>query len=213
MVQSSQTRLGTTKGYSESLRLSDILDKSSYRRGLSSNSTFDTRLPPTIKRGEFKFKRKGRGEYLVPSSQPIDFSEYSSDYLEEIWSRYYSSSFEDSSLDYAHPDLAYEIKKCFRALEFWEDTPGSKRYSKEEILRSTLLIGPTYSEKLSDEWDYGIRRSHRVKGVLQDFDEWSPVKHYNELPPVAYLIRWKETTNDIENMKIPLDPFDKDIME
>jgi hypothetical protein len=174
--------------------------------------TFDTQVPP-LKRGEFKFKRKGRGEYIVPSSAPIDFSEYSDEYLEEIWSRYYSSKFDDSSLLHIDSNLSYEIRKCYRALCFWEDTPGAKRYTKEEILRSTLLLGPSYAEKLSDEWDYGIRRSHRVIGVLQDYEDWQPVRHYNELPPVSYLIRWKETSNDIEYMKIPLQPFDKDLME
>jgi hypothetical protein len=196
----------------ESLRLSSILELSSYRKGIPSGRADSTSIPSDTLSAGFKFKRKGTGEYIIPSSSPVDFSKYSSDHLEELWSRYSSTDYDDESLSYTDPDLAYEVKKCKYALDFWEMTPGPKRYSKAEILRSTLLIGPTYSETLSDEWNYGIRRSHRVSGMFNDYTRWKPIVHYNELPPIGYLIRWKEISTDIEYMKLPLKPFDKDLM-
>jgi hypothetical protein len=198
---------------SESLRISDILDKSSYRKGYSPVSTDNIRIPGEIPPSAFKFKRKGKGEYIVPSSKPLIFSKYSTEHLQELLSRYSSSGYEDESLAYTDSSLAYEARKCYRALEFWEMTPGRKRYTKEEIFRSTLLLGPTYAEKISDEWDYGIRRSHRIRGIYQDFETWEPIVHYNELPPVAYLIKWEETSDDIEYMKLPLSPFNEELME
>jgi len=197
----------------ESLRLSDILDKSMYRKNFSSLQADTTSIPADVISAAFKFKRKGRGEYIIPNSQPLDFSNYSSEHLEELWSRFSSSKFNEESLKYTDHNLKYEIMKCYNALDFWWKTPGPKRYSREEIMRSTLLVGPSYAEKLSDEWDYGIRRSHRIKGMFRDYEDWAPIKHYNELPPIGYLIRWKETSSDIEYMKIPLKAFDKDLMD
>lgn len=198
---------------SERLTLSNILDISSYRKGIPSLRTEDTYVPADILSASFKFKRKGRGEYIVPSSSPIVFEDYPTDHLQELWSRFSSSNFDEDSLEYTDHNLRFEIMKCYRALEFWECTPGSKRYSKEEILRSTLLNGPTYAERISDEWDYGIRRTHHIGDMFNDFSRWEPIKHYNELPPVGYLIRWKETSDDIKYMNIPLEPFNKDLLD
>jgi hypothetical protein len=75
------------------------------------------------------------------------------------------------------------------------------------------MLGPIYAERLSDEWDYGIRRHFRVSGISLEFSSWDPIIHYNELPPISYLIRWRETSNDIDYMKIPLKPFNKDLIE
>jgi len=196
----------------ESLRLSDILDKSMYRKGFSSSQASNTSIPTDVISAAFKFKRKGRGEYIIPSSQPLDFSKYSTEHLEELWSRFSSSNYDEESLKYTDHNLRFEIMKCFNALEFWWLTPGSKRYSREEIMRSTLLVGPAYAERISDEWDYGIRRSHRIKDMFGDFNEWRPILHYNELPPVGYLIRWKETSDDIKYMQIPLEDFNEDLL-
>jgi hypothetical protein len=198
----------------ERLNLSDILNWSSYKRFKRLDAAFDVKIPKDISPGVFKFKRKGKGEYIVPSSKPINFSNMDSTILEEIWSRLTRSNFDFDSINAICPsDLKFEIKRTYFALRFWSYTPGAKRYSAEEILRSTLLYGPSYAERLADEWDYGIRRYFRIPGIFQDFGEWKPIKHYNELPPVSYLIRWEEFPNDIEYMKIPLKPFNKDLLE
>jgi hypothetical protein len=198
----------------EGLTLSGILDSSSYRRfpGLSEVHTVE--VPPNIRSGTFKFKRKGKGEYIIPSSSPLDFSLVDRSIREELWSRLLKSSFDFDDLGEIFPsDLIFEVKRTYYALLFWEKTPGHKRYSLVEILRSSLMDGPIYAERLADEWDYGIRRSFRVPGISTEYTEWKPIEHYNELPPIAYLIRWKESSNDIDYMKIPLKPFDNDLIE
>jgi hypothetical protein len=134
--------------------------------------------------------------------------------LEEVWARLLKSNFDFEDLgEYCPYDLKFEIMRTYYALLFWNDTPGHKRYSVEEILRSSLLLGPSYAEKLADEWDYGIRRYFRIPGIFQDFMSWKPITHYNELPPIAYLIRWEEFPSDIEYMKIPLKDFNKDLLD
>jgi hypothetical protein len=198
----------------ESLTLSSILDKSSYRHFKGLNAVYDVSTPPNIERGTFKFKRKGKGEYIVPSSDPIDFSTIDKSMVEELWSRLIRSNFDFTSLSSQVPtDLKFEVERCYFALKFWEMTPGLKRYSLEEILRRTLMEGPQFAELISDEWDYGIRRHFRVSGISQEYYDWKPIMHYNELPPVAYLIRWKESSDDIKYMKIPIEPFDKDLID
>jgi hypothetical protein len=198
----------------ERLNLSDILDMSSYRR-LSRGLTgeYNIKVPAEIQRGTFKFKRKGKGEYIIPSSSPIDFSSIDKSMLEELWSRLSRSDYDfDSIASICPTDLEFEIRRTYYALKFWSFTPGPKRYSVDEIFRSTLLIGPSYAERLSDEWDYGIRRYFRVPGISNEFNEWDPITHYNELPPITYLIRWQEIVNDLEYMKIPLEDFDQSLL-
>jgi hypothetical protein len=198
----------------EGLSLSSILDISSYRRFPHQLEGHDVSLPRKIPRGTFKFKRKGKGEYIIPSSKPLNFSEMDKSILEEIWSRLTRSNFDFDNLSTIFPDdLIFEIKRTYYALRFWEYTPGPKRYKAIDILRCSLLLGPSYAERLSDEWDYGIRRNFRVPGISTEYTDWSPIQHYNELPPIAYLIRWEEFPNDIEYMKIPLQDFDKDLMQ
>jgi hypothetical protein len=198
----------------ERINLSDILDWSSYRRVKGLNAGTDIEIPKDISRGTFKFKRKGKGEYIIPSSSPIDFSSIDPSILEETWARLVKSNYDFSSIDNICPsDLIFEIRRTYYALKFWRLTPGLKRYTEEEILRSTLLLGPQYAQRLADEWDYGIRRFFRVPGISMEYNEWKPIKHFNELPPIAYLIRWKESIDDIEYMKIPLKDFDQDLME
>jgi len=198
----------------EGLTLSSILDSSSYRRFTRQAEAHDVKVPPNIRKGTFKFKRKGKGEYIIPSSSPLSFSTTDKSVLEEIWARLTRSNFDFGVVDNVFPsDIIFEIKRTYFALRFWELTPGPKRYTSEEILRSSLMLGPSYAERLSDEWDYGIRRYFRVPGISTEYVDWRPITHYNELPPVSYLIRWEESPNDIEYMKIPLKPFDNDLME
>jgi hypothetical protein len=198
----------------ERLNLSDILDWSSYKRfakGLSHD--YDIRLPAEVQHGTFKFKRKGKGEYIIPSSKPLNFNNIDHSILEEIWSRLSRSNFDFDYIENITPiDLMFEIKRTYYALKFWSYTPGIKRYSVEEIFRSSLLEGPPYAERLSDEWDFGIRRYFRVPGISNEYKEWKPIINYNELPPIAYLIRWEEVTNDIDYMKIPLKDFDQSLL-
>jgi hypothetical protein len=198
----------------EGINLSGILESSSYRRFTSLDAVHTVEVPPNIRRGTFKFKRKGKGEYIVPSSSPLTFSKMDKSMLEEMWSRLTRSNFDFDDLGNKFPtDLVFEVKRAYYALRFWSLTPGPKRYTSEEILRSSLMLGPSYAERLSDEWDYGVRRYFRVPGISTEYMEWDPIVHYNELPPVAYLIRWEEFPDDIEYMKIPLKPFDKDLLE
>jgi len=198
----------------EGLTLSGILDNSSYRRFMGRAEACTINVPPNIRSGTFKFKRKGKGEYLIPSSSPLNFSSTDESVKEEIWARLTKSNFDFDQLDRSFPyDLIFEIKRSYYALLFWEKTPGQKRYTSVEILRSSLMLGPSYAERLSDEWDYGIRRYFRVPGISTEYVDWSPIQHYNELPPIAYLIRWEEFPDDIEYMKIPLKPFNKDLMQ
>jgi hypothetical protein len=198
----------------ERLNLSDILNWSSYKRFKRLDAAFDVKIPKEISPGTFKFKRKGKGEYLIPSSKPLNFSKMDKSILEETWSRLTRSKFDFEALgDYCPYDLKFEIMRTYYALVFWWFTPGHKRYTVEEILRSSLMLGPSYAEKLADEWDYGIRRYFRIPGIYQDFQSWEPITHYNELPPIAYLIRWEEFPTDIEYMKIPLKDFDEDLLE
>jgi hypothetical protein len=174
----------------------------------------DIKVPGNQFPATFKFKRKGKGEYIIPSSEPIDFSGMDYSVLEEVWARLTKSNFDfDCLQNLCSTDLIFEIRRTYTALKFWELTPGLKRYSAEEMVKSSLLLGPSYSERIADEWDYGIRRNFRVRGLYLDFFEWKPITHYNELPPVAYLIRWKESCDDIKYMQIPLEPFDKDLMD
>jgi hypothetical protein len=199
---------------SERLTLSNILDVASYKHIKGLNAVSDCKIPSGTPDGTFKFKRKGRGEYIIPSSDPINFSDIDSSILEEIWARLTRSYFDPESISsLCSPSLNFEIFRTYHALRFWEKTPGPKRYSVEEILRRTLLEGPTYAELLSDEWDFGIRRKFRVPGLYSDYTSWEPIVHYNELPPVAYLIRWKESSDDIEYMKKPLWDFDKSLIK
>jgi len=159
----------------ECLRLSEILDKSLYRRFTGPVQTNTIKLPREFL-STFKFKRKGKGDYIVPSSDPIKFEDFSSDELLEIWSRFSSSNFDEESLSYIrNPKLRYEILKTYYALTFWEDTPGEKMVTKKEILRDSLLLGPAYSKKISDMWDYGIRRCFRIPGTWLEFSEWDSV--------------------------------------
>jgi hypothetical protein len=198
----------------EGLTLSGILDSSSYRRFSGLSEVHTIKAPSNIRKGTFKFKRKGKGEYIIPSSTPLNFSDMDKSMLEEIWARLTKSNFDFSDLDDIFPsDLIFEIKRTYYALLFWRLTPGQKRYTLEEILRSSLMLGPSYAERLSDEWDYGIRRFFRIPGISTEYVDWDPITHYNELPPVNYLIRWKEDSSDIEYMKIPLKPFNKDLLE
>lgn len=196
------------------MNLSNVLDYASYKRYKRMDAVHDINIPSGIPDGTFKFKRKGHGEYILPSSEPIDFLTIDKSMLEEIWSRLTRSHFDFDSLEMICPsNLKFEIIRTYYALRFWEYTPGSKRYSASEILRRSLLEGPTYAQSLSDEWDYGIRRKFRIRGLYSDYSDWVPVEHYNEIPPIAYLIRWKESSDDIEHMKIPLWSFDNDLME
>jgi hypothetical protein len=134
--------------------------------------------------------------------------------LEEVWARLLKTDFDFNCIEAICPkSLNFEIQRTYYALKFWELTPGLKRYKKEEILRCTLFQGPIYAEILSDEWDYGIRRMFRIPGISSEYMEWKPITHYNELPPVNYLIRWKESTNDIEYMKTPLWDFDENLID
>lgn len=190
-----------------------MLDYASYKRFKRLDAVHDIEIPPGIPDGTFKFKRKGHGEYIIPSSAPLDFSSTDNSLLEEIWSRLTKSHFDFNSIESICPsNLKFEIIRTYYALRFWEKTPGSKRYSAEEMLQSTLLVGPDYAQRISDEWDYGIRRKFRVPGLFSDYTEWEPVTNYNELPPVAYLIRWKESSDDIEYMKTPLWDYDENLI-
>jgi hypothetical protein len=190
------------------------MDTLAYRRIKHQQGVSTINVPPEVSRGTFKFKRKGTGEYIVPSSKPINFSTIDKSILEEVWSRLLKTDFDFDSIVLICPlDLIFEIKRTFYALKFWEYTPGFKRYTAEEILRCSLLDGPTYSGRLQDEWDYGIRRNFRVPGISTEYMDWDPITNYNELPPIAYLIRWEESCSDIDYMKIPLWDFDKDLIE
>jgi len=197
----------------ERLNLSDILDWSSYKRFKHLQAVADIKVP-LLNKSTFKFKRKGHGEYILPSSNPLDFSSFDSSVLEEIWSRLEKTHYDFSSIEQlCTTDLKFEIERTYYALKFWWYTPGPKRYTIEEILRSSLLFGPTYAERLSDEWDYGIRRFFRIPGISTEYTDWDPITNYNELPPIAYLIRWKETSNDIDYMKIPLKEFNIELLD
>jgi len=198
----------------ERLNLSDILDWSSYKRFKRLDAAFDVKIPKELSSGAFKFKRKGKGEYLIPSSKPLNFSNMDPTILEEVWARLTKSNFDFDNLgDICPDDLKFEIMRTYYALSFWWYTPGEKRYSVEEILQSSLLLGPTYAEKFADEWDYGIRKYFRVPGLFNDYPGWKPIEHYNELPPVSYLIRWEEFPNDIKYMQIPLEDFNQDLLD
>lgn len=198
----------------EGITLSSILDWSSYKRFKRLDAAFDTKLPKTILPCAFKFKRKGRGEHMIPSSEPINFSDMDTSMLEEVHSRLIKSKYDFDSIESICPyNLLFEIKRTYYALLFWWETPGTKRYTIEHILRHTLLTGPSYAKLLSDEWDYGIRRRFRVSGIAQDYSSWKPIMHYNELPPIAYLMRWQEICDDIKYMKLPLGDFDQDLLE
>jgi hypothetical protein len=161
----------------------------------------------------FRYKRKGHGEFLVPSSDPINFDLIDKDLLIEILCRLEKSKYDFSRIDLICPDnLKFEIMRTFYALQFWEDTPGKKIYTANYIFRCTLLDGPQFAARLSDEWDYGIRRTFNISGMFVEYKDWERIEHFNALPPISYLIRWVETSSDIEYMKIPLEPFDKDLM-
>lgn len=197
----------------EGLRLSDILDWSSYKRFKRLDAVSTIKVP-TLQSRPFKFKRKGRGEYIIPSSSTVDFSSYDSSLLEEIWCRLEKSRYDFSSIELICPhNLKFELMRTYYALLFWSYTPGEKLYTVDYIFKHSLLDGPLFAERLSDEWDYGIRRFFHIGGYSSSFSDWRAVTHYNALPPVAYLIRWSESSDDIKYMKIPLWDFDKNLMK
>jgi hypothetical protein len=168
-----------------------------------------------VKPSYSKVKKKRGRDIFIPSTDPLDFAEYRRKYdLEEINSRLLSSNMDEEEVDRLglDPKFTFEIKRTIYALKAWEKTPGKKGYEKEEIMRDTLLLGPSYAKKLSDEWDYGIRRKMVFPIFGRSYENWRPMINYNYLPPVQYLIRWSEETDDIKYMQLPLDPFNKDYM-
>jgi hypothetical protein len=82
----------------ERINLSSILDWSSYKRFKRLDAAFDVKIPKEISPGTFKFKRKGKGEYLIPSSKPLNFSKMDKSILEETWSRLTRSKFDFEAL-------------------------------------------------------------------------------------------------------------------
>jgi hypothetical protein len=163
-----------------------------------------------------KVKKKRGRDIFIPSTDPIVFDEIRTKYdLEEINSRILSSNMDEDILDTLSIDdkFKFEIKRTIHALKFWELTPGQKGLAKEDIFRDTLLMGPAYAEKLSDKWEFGIRRKMTFAIFGRDYSNWERVTNYNYYPPVQYLIRWAEKVQDIDYMTIPLNPFNKGYME
>jgi hypothetical protein len=150
-----------------------------------------------------------KGGFNHPSVSPLNFASISERYdLLEFYSRLVKDFDPQQAFELPCPgDLKYEIARTMQALIYWEFTPGDKFYTKDEILKGTLILGQTFTSRLKDEWDYGIRASHRVMMHGRDYRDWKGVSCYNSLPPVHYLINWAEDPEDYKYMSIPLTPF------
>jgi hypothetical protein len=104
-------------------------------------------------------------------------------------------------------DFLYEVRRLTQCLKNWSLTPGEKLYDPEDILRLNLMEGDKFLTRLKDEWEYGIRRSHRIPVCGRDYMEWEPVRNYNALPPVQFMINWEIIPEDYKYMQIPLGEF------
>jgi hypothetical protein len=148
--------------------------------------------------------KKGRIKH--PSVFPIDFEESNEKFdLIEFYSRLVKDFDPQQAFDLpCHDDLKYEIARCMQALIYWEWSPGDKLYGKEDILKGTLLHGSEFTNRLKDEWEYGLRHFHQVFVLGRSYSTWKEVRHYNAIPPVQYLINWRETPDDYKYMFIPV---------
>jgi hypothetical protein len=132
----------------------------------------------------------------------FDFEEISSRYdlrsLASKASGHFSPEVVDSFIP--EPEINLEFKRTMIALRLWEETPGDKLITKEEVFRNQLIGGPEYTDLLKDKWEYGIRASHRFIVAQRSYREWEEVKHYNALPTIAHLINWRTSPDDIKYM-------------
>jgi len=144
-----------------------------------------------------------------PGTAPMDFDIFKNKYDLNLIASMAASFKEDVilALDIEN-DFKFEIVRCQQALLFWEKTPGKKGIHKEEFIINSILRGPSYAEEISDRFEFGLRRFHELIIGSSRYSNWEEVDNYNFFPPVFYLLRWKEYSDDIKWMNEPLQ-FDK----
>jgi hypothetical protein len=145
-----------------------------------------------------------RGHCIYPSKS-IDFEEH------RIAAEKYSTAIKIHGWNAKLPtnaELRRHVTYCRRKLEYWENNKcGSNIISKEEILCSSLDLGPDFSKLLKKMNDYCLIDMLNVDRLKTDIPEEYLVKDYDHvdcLPDPKVLIHWTEESDDIKWMFYPL---------